>query len=189
MNRSWDDFTSSFQISRMVLPWVSASVITLFSVSLASRLMIWTILVISLLCSSSRVSSMCSHFFWYWLRSFNKFPLLFFWLAGESTARGHLDEASNRAAVLPGDTMAARTHSWAKFVAAGLTNCAAEVEKFYLTSYSAPLLELQENLKLILPWLWYNNLHSWHQTSRGMIMESTLRAHQAPWAVWQSSGA
>ena len=43
------------------------------------------------------------------------------------------------------------THSWAKFVAAGLTNCAAEVEKFDLTSYSAPLLEFQENLKLILP--------------------------------------
>jgi len=43
------------------------------------------------------------------------------------------------------------THSWAKHVAAGLTNCAAEVEKFDLTSYSAPLLEFQENLKLILP--------------------------------------
>jgi len=61
----------------------------------------------------------------------------------------------NTLGIVPNDTgisvlIDTLTHSWAKFVAAGLTNCAAEVEKF--SQATVPLLlELQENLKLILP--------------------------------------
>ena len=101
------DLKSFFQLSHTASPWLSTSSMTLFSVSLASRSMISTILAISSFCSSSSVNSMCSYFFLYWYRSFSRFSFLFFLLFGERTASGHLDDGSNQAAFSAGVTVVA----------------------------------------------------------------------------------